>query len=118
MGAEDNHMMKITFNKGCESAAWKLEGRLAGPWVEELEKIWHAAAPDSRASHLVLDLCEVTYVDGEGKKLLSRMHEAGVELIGEGIMTQYLIEGIKNGHKNKEQAGHEAKGNNTKVKLA
>jgi anti-anti-sigma regulatory factor len=114
-------MMKITFSNGCESAVLKLEGRLAGPWVDELEKTWHAAAPASTASHLVLDLCEVTFVDAGGRKLLGEMHDAGVELVGEGIMTQYMIEAIKhghNGHKNKGQQGGGAKGSDAKVTMA
>lgn len=99
-------MMKITFFKDSESAVLKVEGRLAGPWVDELEKTWHSVTPATSASHLVLDLCDVTFVDAEGRQLLAEMHEAGVDLIGEGIMTNYMIEGIKrnrNGHKVKGQ---------------
>lgn len=103
-------MMKITLSNGCESAVLKLEGRLAGPWVEELEKTWHSIVPAAKANHLVLDLCEVTFVDGEGRKLLAEMHEAGVELVGAGIMTQYMIEGIKHGRNGNKSNGHRGDG--------
>jgi len=114
-------MMKITFCNNCESSVLKLEGRLAGPWVDELGKTWHSVSPAAVGNHLVLDLCEVTYVDTEGRKLLAEMHQAGVELIGEGIMTNYLIEGIKhghNGHKIKDQQGNGHDGNGTKSTTA
>ncbi|HLY63428.1 MAG TPA: hypothetical protein VKV95_22025 [Terriglobia bacterium] len=90
-------MMKITFCTECEPAVLKLEGRLAGPWVDELEKTWRSINPASITSHLVLDLCEATFVDADGRELLAEMHEAGVELIGDGIMTQFMIDGIKYG---------------------
>lgn len=96
-GTTTNRMMKITFCNGCESAVLKLEGRLAGPWVNELEKAWRSITPAAMASHLVLDLCDVTFVDAEGRELLAEMHESGVELIGDGIMTQFMIDGIKHG---------------------
>lgn len=114
-------MMKITFSNGCESAVLKLEGRLAGPWVDELEKTWRSITPAATASHLVLDLCEVTFVNAEGRELLAKMHDAGVELIGDGIMTQYMIEGIKNGHnghKSKVRQGDVIKGSDNKVTTA
>jgi hypothetical protein len=114
-------MMKITFCNNCESSVLKLEGRLTGPWVKELGKTWHSIAPTPEGSHLVLDLCEVTYVDSEGRKLLAEMHQAGVDLIGEGIMTNYLIEGIKhghNGHGTKDQQGNGNGGDDIKSSRA
>jgi hypothetical protein len=114
-------MMKITFSNNCESSVLKLEGRLAGPWVEELGKTWHSVAPAPTGSHLVLDLCEVTYVDSEGRELLEEMHKAGVDLIGDGIMTNYLIEGIKhghNGHRTKDPQGNGNGGGDTKSSTA
>jgi hypothetical protein len=104
-------MMKITFCNGSETAELKVAGKLAGPWVDELEKTWHAVSPAAKSETLLVDLCQVTFVDAEGKRLLEQMHKAGVELVGDGIMTRYLIEKIKqdgNGHKNH---GHKNNGN-------
>lgn len=103
-------MMKITFCNSSETAALKVEGKLAGPWVDELEKTWRAVAPTLIAEHLQVDLCAVTYVDAGGKHLLKEMHKAGVDLVGDGIMTRYIIEKIKNdsnGHKSKS-IGHKS----------
>jgi len=102
-------MMKITFCNSSESAVLKVEGKLAGPWVDELEKTWHAVEPALHAAHLQVDLCAVTYVDEEGKHLLQEMHKAGVDLVGDGIMTRYIIEKIKhdsNGHKSNGHKSH------------
>lgn len=111
LGTTTNRMMKITFCNGCESAVLKLEGRLAGPWVNELEKAWRSITPAASASRLVLDLCAVTFVDAEGRHLLEVMHESGVELIGNGIMTQFMIDGIKHRRNGNKTAEMHDKGN-------
>lgn len=102
-------MMKITFCNSSETPVLKVEGKLAGPWVDELEKTWRAVQPALNAVPLQVDLCAVTHVDEGGKHLLQQMHKAGVELIGDGIMTRYIIEKIKhdsNGHKSNGHKSH------------
>jgi hypothetical protein len=102
-------MMKITFCNSSESAVLKVEGKLAGPWVDELERTWHSLNGTQISGHLQVDLCAVTYVDEEGKRLLQEMHKAGVDLVGDGIMTRYIIEKIKhdsNGHKSNGHNSH------------
>ena len=102
-------MMKITFCNTAKTAVLKVEGKLAGPWVDELERTWHSIQPALEEERLQVDLCAVTYVDEGGKTLLEEMHKAGVELVGDGIMTRYIIEKIKhdsNGHKSNGQKSH------------
>ncbi len=109
-------MMKITFSNNSETAVLKVEGKLAGPWVDELERTWHAVQPTASAERFQVDLCGVTFVDAEGKHLLETMHKSGVDLVGEGIMTRYMIEKIKhdsNGHKSN---GHKGKGHMREAK--
>jgi hypothetical protein len=52
-----------------------LEGRLVGPWVDELER----AAGASPAT-LHLNLASVTYVDGRGALLLRRWRDLGARI--------------------------------------
>src|SRR5262245_54272846 len=40
----------------------KLEGKLIGPWVEELERVWNAVTSEQAAKHVVVDLCDVLFV--------------------------------------------------------
>jgi len=37
-------MLKITLQSDAGVAVFQLEGRLAGPWVKELERCWRSAA--------------------------------------------------------------------------
>jgi len=60
------------------SVTLKLEGRVVGPWVEELRRICEPLLAEDRA--LKLDLAEVSYVDAEGVLTLNRFKSRGVKL--------------------------------------
>ena len=86
-------MLKITFQDMPDRTTVKLEGKLSGPWVEELERSWTEHSP--RASeNVIIDLSDVTYIDPEGKRLLARMVEKGVCFEGTHLMTKYVIDEI------------------------
>lgn len=70
-----------------------LEGRLAGPWVKELETCWCQIAA-SPQSHVVVDLTGVTFVDADGKALLTSMWQQGAELRAAGCLTRCVVEEI------------------------
>jgi len=80
------------------AATLKLEGRLAGPWVSELERSWRAVKDDSRDKPVMVDLCEVTFVDAEGRKLLSWMYEQGARLRTFGCLAKGIVEEIVQEH--------------------
>jgi hypothetical protein len=56
----------------------KLEGRIVGPWVNELQLACLAFLNVGRV--LNLDLSQVTYADLEGSKLLVSLKSHGVKL--------------------------------------
>ncbi len=88
-------MLKITVESAEGTTTFKLEGKLTGPWVPELERSWHAATMDCGGRCVKVDLSDVTYVDAEGQKLLSRMHQKGVLLQASGVLTRSIIERIE-----------------------
>ena len=86
-------MLKITPHKTGDATTLLLEGRLAGPWVDELERVWR----DNRESitgSLVVDLTGVTFIEQEGKGLLSRMWLEGAELLAAGCCSRSILEDI------------------------
>ena len=91
-------MLKITIHNAMNAATLKLEGRLAGPWVSELERSWRAVKDDSRDKPVLIDLCEVTFVDAEGRKLLSWMYEQGARLRSFGCMAKGIVDEIMQEH--------------------
>ena len=86
-------MLKITFKDTPESTRIKLEGKLSGPWVEELERSWIEHSPLA-SGNVIIDLSDVTFIDPEGKNLLARMVDKGVCFEGTHLMTKYVIDEI------------------------
>lgn len=74
----------------------EVEGRLAGPWVEELERCWGSEQMRAATDSIVVRLSNVSFVDETGTDLLSRMFHAGAKLEGSGCMVRALIARITN----------------------
>jgi hypothetical protein len=83
-------MLKITTQTDPERTILELEGKLTGPWVQELEACWRACV-DRPISVL---LCAVTFIDDKGKNLLTEMYQHGTELVAEGCMNKAIVEEI------------------------
>ena len=77
--------------------ALDVEGRLAGPWVAELEECWKREEARTARKLCSVRLCAVTFIDDAGKELLSRMHEHGANLQGNGCMVRAIVAGITRG---------------------
>lgn len=86
-------MLKITQHTTRDSTKLTLEGRLAGPWVEELERVWREIK-DSAKDPLAVDLTGVTFIDQDGKTLLGRMWQEGVDLVAAGCCSRSIVEEI------------------------
>ena len=87
-------MLKITTLIHAESTTFKLEGRLAGPWVQELERCWDSVVGTMTTHPLTIDLSAVTYVDSGGKDLLKKIHQQGAKLIASGCLTSCIVNEI------------------------
>ena len=88
-------MLKITQQRDAASgpASFMLEGRLAGPWVAELETCWRQM-PVSQRGRTVIELTGVTFVDAKGKALLTQMWQQGAQLHAVGCLTRCIVEEI------------------------
>jgi len=90
-------MLKITLHDSSRELRLKLEGRLSGPWVRELQQCWLTAASATAGRGTVVDLEEVDFVDGEGQALLAEMHGSGVRLVARTPLIRSLLEEISDG---------------------
>ena len=90
-------MLKITIQTKGKKSTLGLEGSLAGPWVEELERFWNKIKINSKTLPMEVLLTEVIFVDAAGKTLLARMHEDGADLVGGGCMVKAIVEEIRVG---------------------
>jgi ABC-type transporter Mla MlaB component len=88
-------MLRITVQRRTRETTIKLEGRLAGPWVEELNRTWESLAPSLESKKVCVDLCEVIFVDSEGKRLLKTIWKNGAHFVADTPMTKHLVEEIQ-----------------------
>jgi hypothetical protein len=88
--------LKITIQNGDDEIAITLEGRVAGPWVSELNRIWVETAPKLGTKALAIDLKNVTYADAPGKQALREIYaQTHARLTATSPWAQYLAEEIK-----------------------
>ena len=66
--------MRITIQDTDEAVEMRLEGRVAGPWASELDRVWVDTASRVAAKKLIIDLHNVTYADAAGKKVLRAIY--------------------------------------------
>ena len=73
-------MLRITTQNDTQLLTFRLEGRLAGPWVKELRDCWQSTLSFPPAV-VHVDLRSVLFVDAAGKKLLMDMVRQGARLL-------------------------------------
>ena len=88
-------MLRITVQTESGKTLLKLDGKITGPWVHELESCWEMLRRVQPGKLVVVDLADVSFVNASGSQLLERMHGEGAELLGEGPLTRSLVEEIE-----------------------
>jgi anti-anti-sigma regulatory factor len=88
-------MLKITTHSSDDTTRITLEGRLAGPWISELERCWRESEQSAGGRQVVVDLTGVTFVEQDGKALLTRMYQAGAELLATGCCMRSIVDDAK-----------------------
>lgn len=84
-------MLKISVtNQSSEATNFQLEGKLVGPWVEELRRLSDAALMTSEA--VSLDLEKVWFVDSQGIVLLRDLAKRNVAQIN---CSQFISQQLK-----------------------
>ena len=92
-------VIRITCHDEAEVTRLIIEGKLAGPCVDELDKCWHGAP--AKWTSLLIDLTGVSFIDERGKQLLKQMRDHGAKLISSSLMSRCLINEIS--HKKAEE---------------
>jgi hypothetical protein len=92
-------VLKITINETPTEQRWILQGRLVGPWVDELRTSWKKAHVEDCGRTCVVDLGDVTFIDKAGERLLRAISKKGAQLVASGVYTKYVLEKVKSTHK-------------------
>jgi ABC-type transporter Mla MlaB component len=90
---EEAKMLRITRIEMAEGGPLiKLEGKLLGPWVEEVSQA--CAMPDPSAQRPRLDLAAVSYADTAGIALLRKLRDQEVTIVACSGYVAELLYGI------------------------
>ncbi len=87
-------MLRITADDKPRVLSFRLEGRLEGPWVGELEKCWRDMVARAGTPALRVDLRGVTFVDAAGKEQLTAMRRQGAEFVADDCLTKAIVSEI------------------------
>jgi hypothetical protein len=84
-------MLRITVMNSPDSLGFQLEGRLAGPWVRELEHCLQKNQGLRPRPVLRFDLTGVTYIDRAGKAFLAARHAEGAQFVAAGCLMNAVV---------------------------
>lgn len=90
-------MLRITTRDVAGDVGLFIEGKLAGPCVGELENCWRRAVAGESPLPSLIDLTNVSFIDANAKQLLVQMHEHGIKLVANGLMSKFFIDEIERG---------------------
>ena len=84
-------MLRITIHEKPRVTTLIIEGKLLGPWVKELEKCWESVLAAEAERAMLVNLAAVTFIDYEGRELLTRMRRLGVRLESAGLVMDAIV---------------------------
>jgi hypothetical protein len=85
-----SHVLRISIERNPDALSLVLEGRLVGPWVDELRRV--SGIHIVRNVPLTIDLEGLTAMDARGQALLDELRQDGATLRCSDVMNQYLVE--------------------------
>jgi len=87
--------LRITIEENGQAMVLKLEGRVVGPWVDELDHLWDRTSASLAARKLSLDLRDTTFADAGGIRVLRAIYsQTDAAILTNSPWTQYLAEEI------------------------
>jgi ABC-type transporter Mla MlaB component len=99
-------MLRITVRENQQTVTMQLEGRLAGPWVGEVQRIWSSLEPTLQSKKLTVDLTGVSRISPEGLRLLAAIYRgSGAAFRTSSLLMEfYTREAMKGMNKNGKEA--------------
>jgi ABC-type transporter Mla MlaB component len=85
-------MMRITRQQDGETITLKIEGRLAGEWVDEMKRCWDEVKTAARQRVIRIDLTDVTFIDLAGRELLAQIFASGAIAGAANVMIKAVLE--------------------------
>ena len=102
-------MMKATIEREGTRTRLRVEGKISGPWVEELRRCWESLPAQGPQHQIMVELADVSFIDDRGKALITQMVQAGAEIWAQGCATAAIVKSIlpnPEGAKRADNPGH------------
>lgn len=90
-------MLKVTIAETPSERRITLSGKLIGPWIQELRRVWEECRAQAPTRKIVCDLNYVIQIDESANPLLVEMMAEGTELVSDGGLNGWLIQALKDG---------------------
>jgi hypothetical protein len=85
-------MLKITAIDRDGQRTLVLEGRLADPWLTDLEQTWNAAREAKDGRNVMIDMKDVTSISERGEIVLRQMMVEGAKFnCCRGVLTKHVV---------------------------
>ncbi len=98
--------LRITVNESPESTTMKLEGKITGPWVAELDRAWRSLAASLGSKKLLVDLRGIDHIDPDGRHILAEIHrQTGAGFLADTPITKYFAEQARLQNQNNSSEG-------------
>ena len=92
-GHEEEVTLKLTTHEEPESVTLRIEGRVVGPWAEELDRAWRSLVGSVGSKKLQIDLRGIVHMSADGRRILAEIHkETGARFLADNPMTKYFAD--------------------------
>lgn len=84
-------MLRITIHSEPKATTLRMEGRIVGQLVDELDRAGRSLASSLGSKKLLVDIREITHVDRHGRRTLADRYDAtAAECVADTPMTKYF----------------------------
>jgi diguanylate cyclase (GGDEF)-like protein/PAS domain S-box-containing protein len=88
-------MLRVTLHENEDKTELILEGRIVGPWATELSVFWKQKSNYLSSKTLCLNLCNVTYADDEGLRILREIcTHPSLQCVANTLWSHYLAQQV------------------------
>jgi hypothetical protein len=84
-------MLKISIIDSRMHRRLILEGKLVGPWADELRPAWERAKADLGGRELIVEVKNLIVINQTGENVLLELMREGVKIRGCGVFTRHIL---------------------------
>jgi hypothetical protein len=90
-------VLRISITENATEMRLVLQGRLTGPWVDELKTSWKTASQLLEGRRCIVDIDELAFIDKRGNRVLRAMSTEGAQFIANDLYMRSVAEALKIG---------------------